>query len=108
MGKVPEEVIRFFMRAREELGCFRIKALDIGCGMGACSWFMAKEGAIVTALDGAPSGIKNVNKLAKEFCIETEIENQQYLDSALPKFRFYNKIFNQFQKIVLFPHRKLQ
>jgi cyclopropane fatty-acyl-phospholipid synthase-like methyltransferase len=70
----PEEVIRFFMRARKELGCFRIKALDIGCGMGACSWFMAKEGAIVTALDGAPSGIKNVNKLAKEFCIETEIE----------------------------------
>jgi len=70
----PEEVIRFFMFAREKLGYSGLKALDIGCGIGACSWFMAKEGAIVTAMDGAPSGIKNVNKLAREFGVDAKIE----------------------------------
>ena len=74
-GKYPsEEVIRFFMFARQKLRYPKLKALDIGCGMGACSWFMAKEGAIVTAIDGAPSGIKNVNKLAREFGVDAKME----------------------------------
>jgi len=70
----PEEVIRFFMRAKKELGYSDLKALDIGCGTGACSWFMAKEGAIVTGIDGAPSGIEKVNKLASEFGVKATIK----------------------------------
>ena len=70
----PEEVVRFFVRAKKALGYSNLKALDIGCGMGPCSWFMAKEGAKVTAMDGAPSAIKNINKLAKEFGVDADIE----------------------------------
>lgn len=67
----PEEVIRFFVRAKKDLNKPVIKALDIGCGMGACTWFMNKEGAKVTAFDGAPTGINNVSKLAEEFGVFT-------------------------------------
>ena len=73
-GKYPsEEVIRFFMRAKEELNTTEIQALDLGCGIGACAWFMAREGAIVTAMDGAPSGLNKVTKLAKEFGVDKGI-----------------------------------
>lgn len=74
-GKYPsEEVIRFFMRAKKELRDSDLKALDIGCGTGACSWLMAKEGAMVTAIDGAPSGLEKVNALAREFGVDATIE----------------------------------
>ena len=73
-GKYPsEEVIRFFMYAKGKLVSTEIKALDLGCGVGACSWFMAKEGADVTAMDGAPSGLNKVTKLSKEFSIDNGI-----------------------------------
>ena len=35
------------MRAKEKLNSTEIKALDLGCGIGACAWFMVKEGAVV-------------------------------------------------------------
>ena len=74
-GKYPsEEVIRFFVRAKKELRGSDLKALDIGCGTGACSWTMAKEGAMVTAIDGAPSGLEKVNALAREFGVNATIE----------------------------------
>ena len=68
----PEEVIRFFVRAKKDLNKPVIKALDIGCGMGACAWFMSKEGAKVTAFDGAPAGINNISNLAVEFGVFTD------------------------------------
>ena len=43
------------------------KVLDVGCGQGACTWFMAKEGGQVTAFDGSPTGLQNVSEIAKEF-----------------------------------------
>jgi SAM-dependent methyltransferase len=75
-GKYPsEEVIRFFMRAKNKLitSGNDFNALDIGCGIGACTWFMAKEGAVVTAMDGAPSGLNKVTKLAESFGIKKNI-----------------------------------
>ena len=54
-GKYPsEEVIRFFMHSKDKLGN-DIRAPDIGCGMGSQAWFLLKEGAVVTAIDGAPN-----------------------------------------------------
>ena len=61
----PEEVVRFYFRLKNEFSS--PKVLDIGCGQGACTWFMAKEGGQVTAFDGAPTGLQNVSRIAKEF-----------------------------------------
>jgi SAM-dependent methyltransferase len=70
----PEETIRFFMRAKNKFNHTPLYVLDIGCGMGASSWMMAKEGGKVTAFDGAPSGLAGVNKNAREFGVAEEIE----------------------------------
>jgi precorrin-6B methylase 2 len=70
----PEETIRFFLRAKEKINRKPIYVLDIGCGVGASSWMMAKEGGKVTAFDGAPSGLSLVNINAKEFGVLDEIE----------------------------------
>jgi len=68
----PEEVVRFFFRVKNEFSS--PKVLDIGCGQGACSWFMAKEGAKVLAFDGAPTGLQNLPEIAKEFRLRNTIE----------------------------------
>ena len=63
-GKYPsEEVIRFYNYVKNIVNK-KLIGLDIGCGRGACAWFMAKEGMLVTAFDGAPSGLNKVNTLA--------------------------------------------
>jgi len=69
----PEEVIRFYNLAKTELSDVP-SVLDIGCGKGACSWYMSKEGGYVTAIDGSPSGISDVDILANEFNLETSID----------------------------------
>jgi len=68
----PEEVVRFYFRLKNEFSC--PKVLDIGCGQGACTWFMAKEGGQVTAFDGAPTGLQNVSRIAKEFGVTNKFD----------------------------------
>ena len=70
----PEETIRFFMRAKNKINHIPLYVLDIGCGIGASSWMMAKEGGRVTAFDGAPSGLSCININAKGFGVSDEIE----------------------------------
>ena len=68
----PEEVVRFYFRMKNKFTF--PKVLDIGCGQGACTWFMAKEGAQVYAFDGAPTGLDNVPEIAKEFGVKNTFE----------------------------------
>ena len=70
----PEHVIRWFFWAKANLKGCPISALDIGCGTGACSWFMCKEGTYVTAIDGSISGLEKVNRLARSFGVKNDIE----------------------------------
>jgi len=73
-GKYPsEEVIRFYFYAASRINARPLRALDLGCGKGAVSWFMKHEGADVTAMDGAPSGIANVPVLAASFGVTEKI-----------------------------------
>jgi len=60
-----DEVARFYFRLKNEFSS--PKVLDIGCGQCSCTWFMAKEGGQVTAFYGAPTGLQNVSRIAKEF-----------------------------------------
>ena len=64
-GRYPsEDVIRCIARnfyrvpQRKE-----IKILDLGCGGGAHTWYMAREGFDVYAIDGSPSAIKQTERL---------------------------------------------
>src|SRR5581483_5509390 len=69
-GQYPNEQFTFFMRrrgpdSREERKIFQV--LDIGCGQGSNTWFLAREGYAVTALDGSPSALfRLANRLKDE------------------------------------------
>jgi ubiquinone/menaquinone biosynthesis C-methylase UbiE len=59
----PEELIRFiarnFYKAKNRN---KVRILDVGCGTGAATWYLAREGFSVFGIDGSQTGIK----IAKE------------------------------------------
>jgi len=63
-GKYPPEyVIRFVARNFYHVADRRrVRLLDLGCGPGACTWFMAREGFDVSGIDGSPTAIDRARK----------------------------------------------
>lgn len=66
-GKMPDANVivilaqNFYFAPRSE-----IKILDLGCGFGANTWYIAKEGYNTYAIDGAPTAIEKTKEtLAK-------------------------------------------
>ncbi len=66
-GKYPaEELIRFMARNFAIDNRNKIKVLDLGCGTGANTWFLAREGFQTYAFDGAHSALKNAEKTCRD------------------------------------------
>lgn len=62
-GKYPsEEVIRFVARNFYSRKRNEVRILDAGCGGGAVTWFLAREGFNVSAFDGSASAIMKAEK----------------------------------------------
>lgn len=54
----PEPVIRGVMRAFSKVPERKlVNILDLGCGTGANTWFLAREGFSVAGIDGSPTAI---------------------------------------------------
>lgn len=64
-GKYPsEDVIRFIApRFKEVADRGKVRVLDLGCGGGAHTWFLAREGFDTFGIDGSESGISQANSL---------------------------------------------
>lgn len=67
MSQYPDEEVTLFvwrhfgsMSPRREL-----RFLDLGCGQGATTWFLAREGYSTTALDGSPSALRHTRGRAQ-------------------------------------------
>lgn len=74
-GKYPsEEVIRFVARNYYSRNRKETKLLDLGCGAGANSWFMAREGFKVYAFDGSSSAVERARKRMMEEGVDVEIK----------------------------------
>jgi len=55
----PEELVRFIFRSYPNPALRKtIKVLDLGCGPGSCSWFLAREGFLVSGIDGSQTAIQ--------------------------------------------------
>lgn len=66
-GKYPTEpVIRFVARNFYKKDRRNIRLLDYGCGQGANTWFLAREGFDTYAFDGSPSAVKKAKQLLEE------------------------------------------
>ena len=67
-GKYPPlELVRFIARNYYNvLDRKKIKILDLGCGPGAASWYMAREGFSICGIDGSPTAIGLAKKRFKK------------------------------------------
>ena len=62
-GEYPsEEVIRFVARNFYEKNQAEVRLLDMGCGTGAVTWFMAREGFDVYAFDGSETAVRKARQ----------------------------------------------
>lgn len=62
-GKYPgEQVIRFVARNYYKTKRENVRILDFGCGQGAHTWFLAREGFDTYAFDGAASAVEKTRK----------------------------------------------
>ena len=64
----PEHVIRFVARRFYKVPDRRaVRILDLGCGTGACTWFMAREGLAASGIDGSATAVERAaSRLADE------------------------------------------
>jgi ubiquinone/menaquinone biosynthesis C-methylase UbiE len=73
-GRYPsEEVVRFVARNYYKADRKSIKILDLGCGAGANTWYLAKEGFDVYAVDGSNSAITKTNNLLKSMNLSANL-----------------------------------
>lgn len=82
-GKWPcEEVIRFVARNYYKKDRANTKILDFGCGAGAHTWYLAKEGFDTYAFDGSVSAIERLNQmlLKENLKANTQVKDGLQLD----------------------------
>lgn len=98
-GKYPSEpIIRFVARNYYESDRRSTRILDFGCGGGAHSWYLAREGFDVYAFDGAPSAVKNAKTylekdgLKAQFSVMDGVElayEDEFFDAVIDSFCIY-------------------
>lgn len=73
-GRYPsEDIIRFVARNYYKMDRKKIKILDVGCGQGANTWYIAREGFDTYAFDGAKSAVDKARKNLSEEKLKAEI-----------------------------------
>ena len=66
-GYPTEHIIRFMARNYYSLERTRVKVLDFGCGAGAHTWYLAREGFDTYAFDISETAVKRLrNRLETE------------------------------------------
>ena len=59
----PEELIRFIVRTFGRCPDRRaLRILDLGCGPGPCTWFLAREGFFPIGLDASPTALRQARE----------------------------------------------
>lgn len=95
-GKYPPEcVIRFV--ARNFYGVpdrHRIRLLDLGCGPGACTWFMAREGFDVCGIDGSATAIDRAQKRLSHEQLQADLRVGDFTSLPWPDNSFDGIIDN--------------
>ncbi len=85
-GKYPSEIVIRFI-ARNYYGSperSKVKILDFGCGAGANTWYMAREGFDVYAFDGSSSAVKRVEKYLEAERLNAKLSVQDGINIQYP------------------------
>jgi 2-polyprenyl-3-methyl-5-hydroxy-6-metoxy-1,4-benzoquinol methylase len=103
-GKYPcEEVIRvtaknFFKQERA-----KIKILDLGCGGGATTWFLSREGFDCYAIDGSQSAIDQAKTLLKRENLSAKFSVENFI-----KLNFEKNTFDAVYDLNSIQHNKFE
>src|ERR1700719_1939717 len=110
-GKYPPEHVIRFVASKFYAYADRseIRLLDAGCGTGACTWFMAREGFRVSGIDGSPTAIGRASDRLSAEGLNVEFKIGDYtvlpwpdnfFDAALDNFSFYANLCADWQRAV--------
>lgn len=70
----PEHIVRFIARNYYNSKREDIKILDFGCGAGANTWFLAREGFDVYAFDGSASAVEKTREYLNKNGVTANLE----------------------------------
>ncbi len=89
-GRYPsEDVIRFMARRFFSVHDRKqVHILDLGCGGGANTWFLAREGFTVTAIDGSAAAVAQTRDLLKKEGCAADVSVCPFLDLSFPGAAF--------------------
>jgi len=110
-GKYPPEyVIRFvarnFYRAHDRKA---VRLLDLGCGPGACSWYMAREGFSVSGIEGSATAVQTATARLHAEGLRADLQvgdythlpwPDNYFDGVLDNVTLYCNRFAQCKRAV--------
>jgi ubiquinone/menaquinone biosynthesis C-methylase UbiE len=114
----PESVVRFVARnfySVPDRG--EIRLLDAGCGPGACTWFMAREGFQVSGIDGSPSAIQYAGRRLEGERLKADLRvgdytslpwPDEFFDGAIDNLSFYSNLVADWQRAVDETYRVLK
>jgi ubiquinone/menaquinone biosynthesis C-methylase UbiE len=115
----PEHVVRFvarnFYNKKPDRKLLRL--LDLGCGPGACTWYMAREGFAVSGIDGSPTAISNARKRLLHEGLSADLQvgdftslpwPDGYFDGVVDNATLCCNRFTQCQRVVAEVHRVLK
>jgi len=117
-GKYPsEEVIRFVARNYYSNDRSKIKLLDFGCGSGAVTWYMAREGFDAYGFDGSNTAVEkakqrmNHENLKAEFMVSDGASlkyDSETFDSVIDSAVIYANTSEGIRAILKEIHRVLK
>ena len=91
----PERVIRFVaMNFYGVPDRSAIRLLDLGCGPGACTWYMAREGFSVSAIDGSVTGVERAGLRVQQEGLKADFKVGDFRELPWPDASFDGVIDN--------------
>lgn len=98
----PEELIRFMGRNFYKKNRKQVKVLDLGCGTGACSWYVAREGFSVYGVDGSKTAINLAKKRFFQENLKGNFFQMDYIN-----LKFADEFFDLIIDINSIQHNKI-
>lgn len=91
----PEHVVRFVAKNFYQVPVrSEVRLLEIGCGPGANIWFMAREGFMVSGVDGSGTAIKQANERLLRERLTADLRVCDYLTIPWPDSSFDGVVEN--------------
>jgi ubiquinone/menaquinone biosynthesis C-methylase UbiE len=98
----PEELIRFiaknFYKTPDREA---IRILDLGCGTGACTWYLAREGFSAYGMDGSKTAIEKARQRFREDHLKGE-----FIVGDFIRIPFQDKFFDSVIDVCSIQHNR--